>query len=95
MEIALDAGAEDVTTGDDMFEIVTAPDGLEDVRQALENANIGTVSVEATMVPQNTVSLSGKEAEQTLRLLDALQELDSTARVGDRPWHATNRMGCH
>ena len=81
MEIALDAGAEDVTTGNDMFEIVTAPDSLEDVRQALENANIGTASVEATMVPQNTVSLSGKEAEHTLRLLDALQEIDDVQTV--------------
>ena len=64
MEIALDAGAEDVTTGDDMFEVVTAPDALEDVRQALEHASILLLSAEATMVPQNMVSLSGKEAEQ-------------------------------
>ena len=81
MEIALDAGAEDVTVGDDMFEVVTAPNSLEDVRRALENANIPMVSAEAIMVPQNTVSLAGKEAEQTLRLLDALQELDDVQTV--------------
>ena len=81
MEIALDAGAEDVTVGDDMFEVVTAPNGLEDVRQALEDANIAMVSAEAIMVPQNTVSLAGKEAEQTVRLLDALQELDDVQTV--------------
>ncbi len=81
MEIALDAGAEDVTVGDDMFEVVTAPNSLEDVRLALENANIAMVSAEAIMVPQNTVSLAGKEAEQTLRLLDALQELDDVQTV--------------
>ncbi len=81
MEIALDAGAEDVTVGDDMFEVVTAPNSLEDVRQALEDANIAMVSAEAIMVPQNTVSLAGKEAEQTLRLLDALQELDDVQTV--------------
>ncbi len=81
MEIALDAGAEDVTVGDGMFEVVTAPNGLEDVRQALEDAHIAMVSAEAIMVPQNTVSLAGKEAEQTLRLLDALQELDDVQTV--------------
>ncbi len=81
MEIALDAGAEDVTVGDDMFEVVTAPNGLDEVRQALEDANIAMVSAEAIMVPQNTVSLVGKEAEQTLRLLDALQELDDVQTV--------------
>ena len=81
MEIALDAGAEDVTVGDDMIEVVTVPNSLEDVRQALENANIAVVSAEAIMVPQNTVSLAGKEAEQTLRLLDALQELDDVQTV--------------
>ena len=81
MEIALNAGAEDVTVGDDMFEVVTAPNGLEDVRQALEDAHIAMVSAEAIMVPQNTVSLAGKEAEQTLRLLDALQELDDVQTV--------------
>ncbi len=81
MEIALDAGAEDVTVGDDMFEVVTAPNGLDEVRQALEDANIAMVSAEAIMVPQNTVSLAGKEAEQTLRLLDALQELDDVQTV--------------
>ena len=81
MEIALDAGAEDVTVGDDMIEVVTVPNSLEDVRLALENANIAMMSAEANMVPQNTVSLAGKEAEQTLRLLDALQELDDVQTV--------------
>ena len=81
MEIALDAGAEDVIVGDDMFEVVTAPNSLEDVRLAIENANIAMVSAEAIMVPQNTMSLAGKEAEQTLRLLDALQELDDVQTV--------------
>ena len=53
----------------------------KDVRQALEHASILLLSAEATMVPQNMVSLSGKEAEQTLRLLDALQELDDVQTV--------------
>ena len=81
MEVALDAGAEDIIAGTDMFEVVTAPDDLEEVRQALEHASITLLSAEATMVPQNTVSLAGKEAEQALRLLDALQELDDVQTV--------------
>ncbi len=93
MEIALDAGAEDVTVGDDMIEVVTVPNSLEDVRQALENANIAMVSAEAIMVPQNTVSLAGKEAEQTLRLLDALQELDDVQTVSANVEIAEEEIG--
>jgi YebC/PmpR family DNA-binding regulatory protein len=81
MEIALDAGAEDVIMGDELFEIVTPPEDLDPVREALEKAGIAVASAEATMVPQNTVTLSGKEAEQTLKLLDALQEHDDVQSV--------------
>lgn len=81
MELALDSGAEDVKTTDEMYEVVTAPDDLDDVRQSLEDADIAMLSAEAIMVPQTTVSLSGKEAERTLRLLDALQELDDVQAV--------------
>jgi YebC/PmpR family DNA-binding regulatory protein len=81
MEIALDAGAEDVIMGDELFEIVTPPEDLDSVREALEKAGITVASAEATMVPQNTVTLSGKEAEQTLKLLDALQEHDDVQSV--------------
>jgi len=81
LELALDAGAEDVSTGDEMFEVVTPPEDLEAVREALEKAGIAMVSAEVTMVPQNTVSLSGKEAEQTLKLLEVLQEHDDVQSV--------------
>jgi YebC/PmpR family DNA-binding regulatory protein len=81
MELALDAGAEDVTAGDELFEIVTPPEDLEVVREALEKAGIALASAETTMVPQNTVTLSGKEAEQTLKLLEILQEHDDVQSV--------------
>ena len=81
MELALDSGAEDVKTTDEMYEVVTTPDDLDDVRQALEDADVAMLSAEAIMVPQTTVSLSGKEAERTVRLLDALQELDDVQAV--------------
>ena len=81
MELALDAGAEDVSVGDELFEVVTPPEDLDAVREGLEKAGIAMVSAEVTMVPQNTVSLSGKEAEHTLKLLDALQEHDDVQSV--------------
>jgi YebC/PmpR family DNA-binding regulatory protein len=81
MEIALDAGAEDVAVGDELFEVVTAPEDLDTVREAIEKAGIAVASAEAAMVPQNTVTLSGKEAEQTLKLLEILQEHDDVQSV--------------
>jgi YebC/PmpR family DNA-binding regulatory protein len=81
MEVALDAGAEDVTVGDELFEVLTPPEDVDVVREALEKAGIAVASAEATMVPQNTVTLSGKEAEQTLKLLDVLQEHDDVQSV--------------
>lgn len=81
MELALDAGAEDVNVGDDLFEIVTSPDSFEVVREALEKGGIPLTSAEVTMVPQNTVTLSGKEAEQMLKLVELLQEHDDTQTV--------------
>lgn len=81
IELALEAGAEDVSAGDEMFEVVTAPEDFEAVREALEKGGVTLASAEVTMVPQNTVALSGKEAEQTLKLLDALQEHDDVQSV--------------
>lgn len=81
MEVVLDAGAEDVTVGDELFEVTTPPEDVDVVREALEKAGIAVASAEATMVPQNTVTLSGKEAEQTLKLLDILQEHDDVQSV--------------
>lgn len=81
LEVVLDAGAEDVTAGDELFEVVTPPEDVDVVREALEKVGITVTSAEATMVPQNTVTLSGKEAEQTLKLLDALQEHDDVQSV--------------
>jgi YebC/PmpR family DNA-binding regulatory protein len=81
IELALDAGAEDVSAGDEIFEIVTSPEDFEAVRAALEKGGVPMTSAEVTMIPQNTVALSGKEAEQTLKLLDALQEHDDVQNV--------------
>jgi len=81
MEVALEAGAEDVTDAGDIYEIITAPDTFEAVKNALQAASVATATAEVTMVPQNTVAVSGKEAEQTLRLLEELDDHDDVQSV--------------
>ncbi len=81
LETALDAGAEDMTTDEDSYEIRTEPNALEAVKQALDSANIAYESAEVTMVPQTRVTLGEKEAQQVLRLMDALEELDDVQQV--------------
>lgn len=81
MELALDAGAEDVAADDDAFQVTTAPDAFEAVRTALEGANVPVASAEIGMVPQSTLSLSGQQAEQTLKLLEELEEHDDVQDV--------------
>jgi YebC/PmpR family DNA-binding regulatory protein len=81
MEIALDAGADDVNDAGDSWEIITAPENFETVKAATDKAKIERASAEITMVPENTVSLTGKEAEQTIRLLEELEEHDDVQGV--------------
>jgi len=81
METALEAGAEDMTTDETSYEIRTQPHELEPVKQALAAAKISFESGEITMVPQTRVTLGEKEAQQVLRLMDALEELDDVQQV--------------
>ena len=74
MEIALEAGADDVSLDDGQFEVQTSTSDFETVRQALEDRGVPLVSAEVTMVPSNTVKLDGKQAEQMLKLMDSLEE---------------------
>jgi YebC/PmpR family DNA-binding regulatory protein len=79
---ALDAGAEDVKDeDDDNFEIITAPEDFEAVKAALEAASVPIVDSEVTMLPQNYVSLNGKEALSMLKLMDALDDNDDVQKV--------------
>ena len=61
--------------------MITAPEDLPAVRQAIENAKIPFTLAEATMLPKSTVELQGKEAQQMLRLLDALEDHDDVQHV--------------
>jgi YebC/PmpR family DNA-binding regulatory protein len=79
--IAIDAGAEDVRSDDENYEVVTQPEDFANVRQAIENANIAIVNAEYTMEPADTVQLEGKDAAQMLRLMDALEENDDVQSV--------------
>ncbi len=81
METALEAGAEDMQTDETSYEIRTEPAGLEAVKKALAAANIGYDSAEVTMLPQTRVTLGEKEAQQVLRLMDALEDLDDVQQV--------------
>jgi YebC/PmpR family DNA-binding regulatory protein len=79
--LALDAGAADLRRMDLCFEITAAPHDLEGIRRALEARGVPIQSAEVTFVPQSTVRLEGKEAQQVLRLVEGLEDLDDVQHV--------------
>ncbi len=81
MEIALDAGADDVSTATDFFEVTCHPNAFLTVKQALEAKQIPTVSAEIAMVPKTTVRVEIDHARQVLRLMEALEEHDDVQKV--------------
>ena len=81
MEVALDAGAEDINDEGTTLEVVTDSKDFETVKDALEKSGLEYLFAKNTMVPQNTVKLDEKEAEQTLKLLEALEDSDDVQDV--------------
>ncbi|MCV2351912.1 YebC/PmpR family DNA-binding transcriptional regulator [Paucibacter sp. Y2R2-4] len=82
MEVALEAGAEDVITDDDgAIEVLTAPADFEAVRNALEAAGLTADAAEVTMRAENTIELSGDEGVRMQKLLDMLEDLDDVQEV--------------
>jgi YebC/PmpR family DNA-binding regulatory protein len=81
LEIALDAGAMDVKQVEKSFEITTAPDEMERVRQALEQKGAPVLEAAAAMLPQSTVRVEGKDAAAVLRLIEAFEEQDDVQSV--------------
>jgi YebC/PmpR family DNA-binding regulatory protein len=81
IEVALEAGADDVTDSGDILEVLTAPEQFEGVKDALDQAKIVAASAEVTMMPSSTTSISGKQAEQMVRLLETLEDHDDVQRV--------------
>jgi YebC/PmpR family DNA-binding regulatory protein len=81
IEVALDAGALDVKDTGKEFEVTTDAAKFEEVKKALEDAGFKSNFAEVTMVPQNTVRLTGKEAEQMLKLMEGLEDSEDVQKV--------------
>jgi YebC/PmpR family DNA-binding regulatory protein len=79
--IVLDAGAEDLRDDGSSWEVVTPPEAMEKVRDALTAAGITPASAEVAWVPQNYVKLVGQQAQQMLRMMEAMEEHDDVQRV--------------
>lgn len=81
MEIVLEAGAEDLTAEDDEFEVISRPEDFDAVHAAIKNAGISVSDAEITMIPKNTVDVEGSQAEQVLKLMDALDDCDDVQKI--------------
>ena len=81
MTAAIDAGADDFREDGANWEIVSSPEAFETVRTAVDAAGGSPVSAQVAMLPQNFVKLEGKTAQQMLKLMDALEELDDVQHV--------------
>ena len=82
MEIALEAGADDVKFDDDVCEIYTLPSEMSSVREALEaNDNISIIDSSVDMIPQNTVKPDAETARKILKLIDMLEDNDDVQNV--------------
>ena len=81
LAIILDAGADDLQTEDEMFTITTSPQAFDAVKKAIEDAGIAVDNASLQMIPQNLTRVAGKEAEQVLKLMEALEEHDDVQNV--------------
>ncbi|HHL39565.1 MAG TPA: YebC/PmpR family DNA-binding transcriptional regulator [Deltaproteobacteria bacterium] len=83
MEAALEAGADDVVRNDEdgVFEVYTSPSDFHDVKKAFDEMGLEYTMAELSMIPKNTVRVEGKTADQVLRLLDDLEDLDDVQNV--------------
>jgi YebC/PmpR family DNA-binding regulatory protein len=81
LEIALEAGADDLSDAESTWEITTDPTSFGAVRNAISEAGVPMLSAELTMIPQSTVPVDGGHAKQVLALLEALEDLDDTQNV--------------
>ena len=81
MEVALEAGAEDVRAEEEQFEVITALEDFETVRQAIEEKDIPIEMAEVTMLPQTAISLDRDHAIKMLKLMDVLEDNDDVQSV--------------
>lgn len=81
MTIVLDAGAEDMQTGEGEFEVITTSENFEKVKKAIDDNKIPTTFAEVTMVPQSYIKLTGQKAQQMLHLMEVLEDHDDVQKV--------------
>lgn len=81
MEIALEAGADDIDTEGSAYEIITEFTDFDAVKKAFDEKNIKTIEAEITKTPQTTVALTGKPAQTMLKLMDMLDDHDDVQKV--------------
>lgn len=81
MEAALEAGADDVQTEDGRHVIITKPEALHAVHEALVTAGIAVIDAEVALVPRTTVQVRGNDAEQLIKVMDLLDDHDDVSRV--------------
>ena len=81
IELALEAGAEDIKTEEDVYEIRTEPSNFEAVREAIQKKGLEPAECELTMIPQNTVSLDESKAAAMLKLMDSIEDHDDVQKV--------------
>jgi len=80
-DLAIEAGAEDVREEDTEFEVITDPSDLESVKQAIDDAGLSYTLAEVTKIPTNTVKVEGKKAQQTLNLMQSIEDHDDVSHV--------------
>ncbi|MCE5301162.1 MAG: YebC/PmpR family DNA-binding transcriptional regulator [Spirochaetia bacterium] len=96
MEIALDAGAQDIATEETSYDITTAPSDFETVKKALDSKSVKYSTAEITMVPKTYVKLTGNQAESMLKLMSELDEHDDVSNVYanfDIPQEIMDKLG--
>ena len=81
LAIVLDAGAEDMDSSGEQYEVTCAPEDFESLVTALETAKIKWESAEISMIPETTIALEGSDAAKLMRLVDALEEQDDVQNV--------------
>src|SRR5690606_5866948 len=85
LELALEAGAEDVKNEEEVFEVITAPADLHKVKDALDAAEIPIEAAEAANVPDTQVTVDEQQAQVVLRLIEATEDHASVENVSHSP----------
>jgi len=81
MTVALEAGAEDMRDGGEVYEIYTSPQDYDAVLEEIRSHDLAVASADLSMIPQTTLQLAGKPAQQMLRLMESLEDHDDVQKV--------------